>query len=247
MSRLANRWRRPERERAGVPAGEAPATAGDHARPGDRAGSLLTVSGLSRSYGKMAVLTGVDLEVGWGEAVAVTGPNGSGKTTLLRCVAGGTKPTAGTVQLCGRPLRESDPWVRRNVAAVLDDAEFFSDLPVVEHLALLMCAHGDGLPDEHAAELLDEAGLVGAAGQLPATLSSGQRRRLALLTCFARPRSLALLDEPEQRLDRPGRQWLTARLLSDKAAGRGVLFTSHDRGLVRAVADRVIDLAGVPS
>jgi ABC-2 type transport system ATP-binding protein len=208
----------------------------------DRTGPLLTVTGLCRSFGEIPVLAGVDLRVDRGEAVAVTGPNGSGKTTLLRCVAGADKPSSGTVELCGRPLRERDPDVRRGVAAVLDDVEFFNDLPAVEHLALLMSAHGDDQPDEHAAELLAEASLAEAAGQLPATLSSGQRRRLALLTCFARPRVLVLLDEPEQRLDRAGRRWLTARLLAEKEAGRGVLFASHDRTLVRAVADRVVNL-----
>jgi ABC-2 type transport system ATP-binding protein len=215
--------------------------------PGEHTGPLLTVTGLCRSFGQVAVLAGVDLQVGWGEAVAVTGPNGSGKTTLLRCVTGADRPSAGTVELCGRPLREHDPWARRSVAAVLDDAEFFTDLPVVEHLALLMCAHGDDSPDEHAAGLLTEAGLAGAADQLPVGLSSGQRRRLALLSCFARPRVLVVLDEPEQRLDRAGRRWLEARLLADKQAGHGVLFASHDRGLVRAVADRVVHLGGRPS
>jgi ABC-2 type transport system ATP-binding protein len=212
--------------------------------PPDRVGPLLTVAGLSRSFGQLRVLADVDLTVGWGEAVAVTGPNGSGKTTLLRCVAGADQPSSGSVELCGRPLREQDPGVRRRVAALLDDVEFFVDLSVREHLALLMCAHGDDAPDEHAAALLAEAGLAGAADQLPVGLSSGQRRRLALATCFARPRILVLLDEPEQRLDRGGRRWLTARLLAEKAAGRGVLFASHDRALVHAVADRVVDLAG---
>jgi ABC-2 type transport system ATP-binding protein len=215
--------------------------------PGERTGPLLTVTGLCRSFGQVAVLAGVDLQVGWGEAVAVTGPNGSGKTTLLRCVTGADRPSAGTVELCGRPLREHDPAARRSVAAVLDDVEFFADLPVVEHLALLMCAHGDDSPDEHAADLLAEAGLAGAADQLPVGLSSGQRRRLALLTCFARPRVLVVLDEPEQRLDRAGRRWLEARLLADKQAGHGLLFASHDRGLVRAVADRAVHLGGRPS
>jgi ABC-type multidrug transport system ATPase subunit len=210
----------------------------------DRAGPLLLVAGLSRNFGEHPVLAGVDLEVGWGEAVAVVGPNGSGKTTLLRCVAGSDRPSAGTVELCGRPLQEPVPAIRRQVASLVEEIEFFADLSVREHLALLMCAHGDDAPDDHAAELLSEAGLVSAADQLPAGLSSGQRRRLALATCFARPRILMLLDEPEQRLDRAGRHWLASRLLAEKAAGHGVLFASHDRALVRATADRVINLGG---
>jgi ABC-2 type transport system ATP-binding protein len=144
-------------------------------------------------------------------------------------------------------LREQDSIARRQVAALVEEVEFFADLSVQEHLALLMCAHGDDQPDEHAAALLAEAGLAASADQLPVGLSSGQRRRLALATCFARPRILLLLDEPEQRLDRGGRRWLTARLLAEKQAGRGVLFASHDRGLVGAVADRVIELAGPSS
>jgi ABC-2 type transport system ATP-binding protein len=213
--------------------------------PGETGEVLLTVAGLSRAFGGVAVLTGIDLEVSAGEAVALVGPNGSGKTTLLRCVSGADRPTAGTVSLCGRPLREHDPDVRRRVAAVLDDVEFFADLSVREHLALLMCAHGDDSPDEHAAELLAEVGLARAADQLPTGLSSGQRRRLALATCFARPRVLVLLDEPEQRLDRMGRRWLAARLLAEKASGRGLLFASHDRGLVRAIADTVVTLGAM--
>jgi ABC-2 type transport system ATP-binding protein len=210
----------------------------------ERTGPLLTITGLRRSFGEVEVLSGIDAEVRPGEAVAVVGPNGSGKSTLLRCVAGMDRPSAGSVRLRGRPMRERDPETRRNVAAVLDDVEFFADLAVAEHLALLMSAHGDAAPDEHAAGLLGEAGLADAADQLPAGLSSGQRRRLALATCFARPRVLVLLDEPEQRLDRSGRRWLTGRLLAEKREGHGVLFASHDRGLVKDVADRVVDLGG---
>ncbi len=208
----------------------------------ERALPLLVITGLRRSFGGVDVLSGVDAEVRPGEAVAVVGPNGSGKSTLLRCVAGMDWPSAGSIRLCGRPMRERDPDTRRGVAAVLDDVEFFADLAVAEHLALLMSAHGDAAPDEHAASLLGEAGLAEQADQLPASLSSGQRRRLALATCFARPRLLVLLDEPEQRLDSGDRRWLTRRLLAEKQEGHGVLFASHDRSLVKAIADRVIDL-----
>jgi len=206
-------------------------------------GPLLSVSGLSREFGQAPVIEGIDLQVGWGEAVAVTGPNGSGKTTLLRCVVGTDRPSAGTVELCGRPLREHEPDARRRVAAVLDDVEFFADLSIAEHLALLLAAHGVGAPDEQARALLAEASLADAADQLPATLSSGQRRRLALLTCFARPRVLVVLDEPEQRLDRAGRAWLASRLVHEKELGHGVLMATHDSELTKAVADRVLELS----
>jgi ABC-2 type transport system ATP-binding protein len=211
-------------------------------RPPADDGPLLSVSGLSRVFGHVPVIEGIDLQVDWGEAVAVTGPNGSGKTTLLRCVVGADRPSAGVVELCGRPLREHEPDARRRVAAVLDDVEFFADLSIAEHLTLLLAAHGADAPDEQARTFLAEASLADIADHLPAALSSGQRRRLALLTCFVRPRVLVVLDEPEQRLDRAGRAWLAHRLLQEKKLGHGVLMATHDSDLTRAVADRVLQL-----
>ncbi|MEJ2679637.1 MAG: ATP-binding cassette domain-containing protein, partial [Gemmatimonadota bacterium] len=122
----------------------------------------------------------------------------------------------------------------------MDDMDFFPALSVVEHLELLSFAYGgDGGSVE---EVLAELGLDPARDQLPATLSSGQRRRLALASCFVRPRRLMVLDEPEQRLDVRGREWLTERLLREKAAGTAVLMASHDPELIDAVADARIEL-----
>ena len=207
-----------------------------------RGDSLLSVSGLRRVLGGRPVLTGLDLDVCRGEIVAVVGPNGSGKTTLLRCVLGLDRPNDGTLTFCGEPLAAGGPRARRWIAAVLDDVDFFPDLSVAEHLALLAAAHGEAEPDRVAADLLGEAELAACADQLPVTLSSGQRRRLALLTCFARPRLMVVLDEPEQRLDQPGRQWLLARLRQERSFGHGMLISTHDSQLIGELADRVIDL-----
>jgi ABC-2 type transport system ATP-binding protein len=204
---------------------------------------VLRVRGLSRWFGEHRVLSTVDLDLAAGSATAVVGPNGSGKTTLLRCVAGLDRPDEGEVRLDGRPVDETDPRVRAAVAGVLDDVDFFPDLSVVEHLELLAFAHG--APDAATVtEVLDALGLAPARDQLPATLSSGQRRRLALASCFVRPRRLLLLDEPEQRLDTAGRQWLADRLVAEKAAGHAVLLASHDPQLVAAVADDTLALGG---
>lgn len=214
---------------------------------GKRLDPILSARGLTRSFRTRTVLAAVDLTIGPGEAVAVTGPNGSGKTTLLRCVSGFDRPTAGVVEVAGEPVREHDPATRRRIATVLDDAEFFLDVPVVEHLALLLLAHGAQDPDDRAAALLDDAGLGDIAMQLPIGLSSGQRRRLALLACFARPRLLVVLDEPEQRLDDSGRAWLVRQLHREKDSGHGVLLATHDQQLTRDIADRVLELGRVPA
>jgi ABC-type multidrug transport system ATPase subunit len=201
----------------------------------------LTVQALTRRFGNLLVFDEVSFSVPAGQVAVVVGPNGSGKTTLLRCVVGADRADGGEVRLDGRRLDETDPWMRSVVAAVLDDIDFFPDLSVVEHLQLLAFAHGQRAVDP-IDELLVELGLEPARDQLPATLSSGQRRRLALASCFVRPRRLLVLDEPEQRLDVLGRAWLTDRLLREKAAGTAVLMASHDPALIEAVADLRIEI-----
>ncbi|RYZ27922.1 MAG: ABC transporter ATP-binding protein, partial [Propionibacteriaceae bacterium] len=186
-----------------------------------------------------------NLEVRAGEAIALTGRNGAGKSTLLRCLVGADRPDEGTIEVCGHPMSETDPQVRRDVATVIDDLDFFPDLSVVEHLDLLARAHGITDPDAQVDEVLEEVQLVPQSGQLPGTLSSGQRRRLALATAFVRPRRLLILDEPEQRLDVEGVGWLSRRLQAERQQGLAIVFASHEPTLVESVATRTVTL-GAP-
>nr|WP_246299768.1 ABC transporter ATP-binding protein [Nocardioides panaciterrulae] len=197
---------------------------------------------MRRRFGEVDVLAGFDLDVRAGEAVALVGRNGAGKSTVLRCVTGADKPTGGTIELDGKPLDERSEQVRTHLAVVMDDMDFFPDLSVVEHLDLFAKAHRVADAQELVDEVLHEVGLIAQAGQLPGTLSSGQRRRLALASAFVRPRQLLVLDEPEQRLDRAGLDWLAGRLVQEKAQGLAVLMASHATALVEAVADRVVDV-----
>ena len=207
--------------------------------------TILKASGLRRAFGPNTIFDKFNLEVRTGEAIALTGRNGAGKSTLLRCLVGADRPDDGTVEVCGNPMRETSAEIRRDVATVIDDLDFFPDLSVVEHLDLLARAHGISEPDELVDEVLEEVQLVPQSGQLPGTLSSGQRRRLALATAFVRPRKLLILDEPEQRLDTEGMTWLSGRLRSERQSGLAIVFASHEPALVERVATRVVEL-GAP-
>jgi ABC-type multidrug transport system ATPase subunit len=204
--------------------------------------TILKVSGLRRAFGPNTIFDKFNLEVRTGEAIALTGRNGAGKSTLLRCLVGADRADDGSVEVCGNPMAETSPEIRRDVATVIDDLDFFPDLSVVEHLDLLARAHGIAEPDEVVDEVLEEVQLVPQSGQLPGTLSSGQRRRLALATAFVRPRKLLILDEPEQRLDTEGVTWLAQRLKSERQKGLAIVFASHEPELVDSVATRVIQL-----
>lgn len=194
-------------------------------------------------YGGSPVCAPVSFTLAPGRAVALVGANGSGKSTVLRAVIGLLEPAGGLLEVLGEPVDERSAEFRARVAPVLDDDAYFPALTVSEHLYLTARGHGVRDADDVVAGLLDEFGLAGHARSLPVALSSGQRRRLLLAAGFVRPRSLLVLDEPEQRLDRAMRDRLARRLVAEKEAGGAVLLATHDPDLVLAVADRGVHVA----
>ncbi|WP_027587807.1 ABC transporter ATP-binding protein [Acidipropionibacterium thoenii] len=205
---------------------------------------VLVVKDVTKSYGDHTVIKNLSFTVHAGEAVALTGRNGAGKSTVLRCVVGADRPTSGTVEVLGKPVSETSAEFRRNVATVIDDLDFFPDLSVVEHLDLLARAHGLAEADALVDEVLEEVQLVPQSGQLPGTLSTGQRRRLALATAFVRPRKLLVLDEPEARLDVEGIAWLGTRLREEMSHDLAILMASHEPSLLEALGARTVALGG---
>lgn len=203
---------------------------------------VLTASGISKAYGGTPIVEDFSLTVFPGDAVALRGRNGAGKSTILRMLIGAQKPDEGRVEFEGIRMNETNPEIRRGVASVIDDLDFFPDLSVVEHLDLLARAYGVPDPEDHVDAVLHEVQLVPQSGQLPGTLSSGQRRRLALATAFVRPRRLLILDEPEQRLDVEGVAWLAERLVEERKRGLAIVMASHEPHLVSTVATRTIEV-----
>ncbi|WP_207908872.1 ABC transporter ATP-binding protein [Pseudonocardia endophytica] len=197
---------------------------------------------MTKAYGPVPLFRDVSFDVPAGTATALVGPNGTGKSTLLRCVLGTERFDDGVASLDGEPLDERDPAVRASVAASIEELSAFAELSVLEHLDLLACAHDVERPSAAVDAVLDETGLAAVAHQLPVTLSSGQRQRLALASCLVRPRRVLMLDEPEQSLDTDGRAWLAERLRRETRDGVAVLFACHDGALIEHVADDVVRL-----
>jgi ABC-2 type transport system ATP-binding protein len=205
---------------------------------------LLTLTGVSRSYGERLALRPIDLAVAAGRCVAVMGANGSGKSTLLRVAAGRDTPTTGHVIYAGRMLSQDDPVVRTEIAVVGDMVSAYPDLTVREHLELVAVAHGAGRDrDELVDRALAECRLADHGDALPGSLSSGQLQALHLATMLVRPRRLMVLDEPEQRLDPARRRWLGELLRAEKQAGAAVLMATHHVELAAAAADHVLVLS----
>lgn len=209
----------------------------------DTATSLLAVCGLVKAYDGRVIVDGLDLEVEAGSAVALMGPNGCGKSTVLRCLSGHEQGTHTSFETDGRPARVHSSAYRRDVFPIFDDFSFFPDITVAEHLELLAGMYD--VPDHEAttAAALERFGITGVAEQFPARLSSGQIRRVAFAAAAIKPWKLLLLDEPEQRLDADGRSRLVRFLQEQMAAGRGLVFATHDAALAQLLAARVVTLA----
>ena len=207
-------------------------------------GPLLQARGLQRSFGRVRVLRDIDLTLNPGEALAVAGPNGAGKTTLLRILAGLMRPSGGTIDVLGRPLRREGPAARRALGLVSHHSLLYDDLTLAENLTFAARLYGIARPREAALAALDSAGLGTRAGDLPRKLSRGLAQRAAIARAMLhRPRVL-LLDEPFTALDTASAGRLREELRRRLAEGMGLVIVTHHLGEVWDVAGRIAVMVG---
>ena len=187
-------------------------------------------------------LAGVDLDVGVGQSIAVIGPTGSGKTSLLEVMAGLARPTAGEAIAEGANRADG----LRPLAGLVyqfPDSQFFEET-VFDDVAF--GPRKQGLPprevDARVAAALDRAGLPpdGFAPRSPLSLSAGEKRRAAIACILALGRPFLLLDEPTAGLDPLTRGRIAELIVSEAAAGRGVVVVTHDLELADRVSDRTV-------
>jgi energy-coupling factor transport system ATP-binding protein len=209
---------------------------------------LVSARGAAFRYPGSALLAldGVDLDVRAGEAVALTGANGSGKSTLALLLAGLLHPARGTVTAGGEALARL-PAARlvRQVGTVFQDPEHQFVRSRVDDELMVGPLRTGATPDvarSRAAELLARLRLLPLAAANPFTLSGGEQRRLSVATALATDPPLLVLDEPTFGQDRVTYAELVTLLRSALHAGRGIVFATHDRALVQALADREVVL-----
>jgi len=170
--------------------------------------TLIEVRGLRFSYGKLAVLKGLDLDIPRGKVTAILGTSGSGKTTLLKLIAGALKPSAGTAKVCGQDVHlldlEALYKLRRQIGMMFQQGGLFGDLSVFENVAFPIREH-TVLPEPLISDLvkmkLHAVGLRGAQRLMPSELSGGMSRRVALARAIALDPDLIIYDEPFAGLD----------------------------------------------
>lgn len=206
----------------------------------------LEVDDLTKDFGTVAALRGVDLSVEAGTVHGLVGPNGAGKTTVLRAVLGLVEPDAGSVRVFGREVGTGPP-ARRGVGGFVDTPRFPPRLSAHRALSLLagLDEPASGAPGMGSVDdALEAVGLIGRARTRVGTFSVGLRQRLGLAATLLRGARLLVLDEPTSGLDAAAAM-SAHELLRDLAARHGVsvLISSHDLGALEALCDDVTVMA----
>ncbi len=214
---------------------------------------VLRFDSVTKTFGagntEIRALSDVSLSVDHGEMVAVMGPSGCGKSTLLHLAGGLEKPTAGSVETCGRALVEASPaelaTLRRNdVGYVFQRLNLIPSLSAIENVMLPLELDGIGVRQARA-QALDALAAVGLDQQLdryPDDFSGGQQQRIAIARAIAGTRQLLLADEPTGSLDSLAADSIIELLASLAATGRtSVMLVTHEPRFA-AWADRVIHL-----
>ena len=196
----------------------------------------LRISGLVKEYGRVHAVRGIDLEVRRGEVFGFLGPNGAGKTTTIRCILDLLRPTAGRIEVLGLDPRRDGLAVRGRIAYVPGELRLPERQTGHQLVAAIARLRG-GLAADRERELAERLGLD--LGRRLRDLSSGNRRKVALLLAFLSNAELLVLDEPTNGLD-PLMQHEFLRLVSEaRDAGTTIFLSSHVLSEVQRAADRV--------
>ena len=201
-------------------------------------GTGIVLSGLSKSYGLVRAVRGVDLMIAPGETVALLGPNGAGKTTTIDMMLGLTRPDKGTVSIFGLPptaaVREG--WV----GAMLQTGSPLDHLRVFELVRVMASYYPHPLSVE---DVLRITGASDFAGQWTTKLSGGQAQRVRFAAALVGDPDLLLLDEPTAGIDVEGRRdfWQAMRAVTER--GKTVVFATHYLEEADAYADRIVLIA----
>lgn len=194
---------------------------------------------------EVEVLRGIDMEIGAGEIVAVTGPSGSGKSSLIAVIGGLERPTGGSVQVLDTDLATAGEAARtelrrRNIGIVFQSFHLVPAMSALQNASLPLMLAGEDGAEAAAAEMLKRVGLGHRLGHRPSALSGGEQQRVAIARAFAAGPKLILADEPTGNLDQAtGDEVVSVMFGLVRDSGASMLMVTHDPALA-AKCDRTI-------
>ena len=202
---------------------------------------IVSIAGVSKRFGAIVAVDGVDLDIRRGELFALLGGSGCGKTTLLRMIAGFETPDAGRILIDGQDMTGVPPH-RRPINMMFQSYALFPHMNVAENVGYGL--RREGLPKAEiatrVAAVLEQVRLSDYAARRPAQLSGGQRQRVALARALVKRPKLLLLDEPLAALDRKLREGTRFELVRlQEELGLTFVMVTHDQGEAMSMASRL--------
>ncbi len=199
---------------------------------------LLSLEGISKSYGAVRANRGIDLTVDPGQVHAILGENGAGKSTLMKLIYGVETPDEGRILWKGRPVTLANPADARalGIGMVFQHFSLFETLSVVQNIALIVPGSRATLAGR-IRDLGREFGLEIDPDAMVHDLSVGERQRVEIIRCLLRAPDLLILDEPTSVLPPQGVERLFATLRALRTKGMAILFISHKLEEIRALCD----------
>lgn len=210
---------------------------------------MIKVQGITKSFGSLQVLKGIDLTIGRGEIVSIVGPSGAGKTTLLQIMGTLDKADAGTVEIAGTSVmgmkeKELSAFRNRNIGFVFQFHQLLPEFTALENVMIpaLIGGASSGEAMRRTKEVLDLLDLSDRISHKPAELSGGEKQRVAVARALINNPAVVFADEPSGSLDSHNKEELHSLFfdLRDKL-GQTFVIVTHDEGLAR-MTDRTIHI-----
>ena len=207
---------------------------------------LIRVENLQKSFGKLDVLSGIDIDISKGEVVVVVGPSGSGKSTFLRCLNRLEESTGGSIFFNGEDI--TDPKVninkhRQKMGMVFQQFNLFPHMTIMKNLTIgpvKLLGKTKAAAEARAQELLNRVGLGDRGGSYPNQLSGGQKQRVAIVRALCMEPEVMLFDEPTSALD-PEMVGEVLEVMKELAKeGMTMVVVTHEMGFAREVGTRVV-------
>ena len=204
---------------------------------------MIKLEGITKSFGSLQVLKGIDLEINKGEIVSIVGPSGAGKTTLLQIMGTLDEPDAGTVQIDGTVVsrmkeKELSAFRNKNIGFVFQFHQLLPEFTALENVMIpaLIAGVSSKEANDRATKILDFMGLVDRASHKPNELSGGEKQRVAVARALINDPAVILADEPSGSLDTHNKEDLHQLFfdLRDRL-GQTFVIVTHDEGLAKII------------
>lgn len=206
--------------------------------------TMIKISELTKSFGKLQVLKGINLEIKSGEVVVLIGPSGCGKSTLLRCLNFLEKPTSGTIEIDGKILNQKTiKDLQKQIGMVFQKFNLFPNLTILENLTLapIQVLKTSKIEAENTAKkYLKKVGLLSKINAYPEQLSGGQQQRVAIARSLCMHPQILLFDEPTSALDPEMVKEVLEVIKELTKSGKTMILVTHEMSFAREIADRIL-------